>query len=169
MSHCVRPWCPMFEPADDSRMRLASELSLPITDLAAVTHSVRIPAGYTFDGASIPRPLWSLIGAPFSPDLILAACVHDWYCDHARCYHERLIGDAVFFKLLADSGVPYWRRAVLYSAVRAYAWWLWTVTARRYRGLARRQPNGSVASSTTRGVEPRPPAGDGPGTPWGFP
>ncbi len=144
---CVRPWCPMFEVADQSHMRLTRELFLPITDVAAVTHLIHVPCGYTFDGASIPRLAWSLIGAPFEPDFILAACVHDWYCEHARCYHERLIGDAVFLKLLADSGVAQWRRSLMYLAVRAYAFWLWRVAA-RYRKLTRRRPNSSASGTT---------------------
>lgn len=115
----------MFEPVDGTRMRLTRELSVSISSIPCVIHQVCIPAGYEFDGASIPRVAWSIIGAPFEPDFVLAACIHDWYCDRARCYHQRMIGDAVFFLLLARAGVPYWRRACMYAAVRVYGWLKW--------------------------------------------
>lgn len=115
----------MFEPVNNTHMRLTRELVLPITSMSAITHGICIPPGYVFDGASIPRFAWSVIGAPFEPDFLMAACVHDWYCEHAKCYHERMIGDAVFFLLLSRAGVPYWRRACMYAAVRAYGWLRW--------------------------------------------
>lgn len=111
----------MFQVHSPTEMVTAKLLKLPITDIDGVVHRVRIPEGFVFDGASIPRVAWSLIGAPFEPDFIVAACVHDWYCDRTRSAHDyqaRVIGDAVFFKLLSDAGVPLWRRTAMYAAVR---------------------------------------------------
>ena len=36
-----------------------------------------IKAGFIFDGASIPRWLWSAIGHPFDPNWLAAALLHD--------------------------------------------------------------------------------------------
>ncbi len=89
-----------------------------------VCHFVMIPKGYRFDGASIPRLLWSVIGSPFEPDLMVAACVHDWYCEHtADSYQSRVIGDAVFFFLLTEAGVAHWRRVLMYLGVRLASFW----------------------------------------------
>lgn len=109
-----------------SRYQTADDVEVVLSGVDQVLHWVSIPAGYTFDGASIPRCLWSLIGSPFDPDLILAACVHDWYCEHtANCYQSRVIGDAVFFYLLTKAGVARWRRVVMYLGVRLNSFWFY--------------------------------------------
>lgn len=60
-----------------------------------------VPAGTITDGASIPRPLWSIVGSPFTGNYIRAAVVHDHFCDartrpwknvHAVFYHAMLAG-----------------------------------------------------------------------------
>lgn len=116
----------MFAPDGPQHMRVVSPIWLDVTNLPGVFHAVEIPVGYRFDGASIPRFAWSIIGAPFEPDFCLAACVHDFYCEHSHelgDYQARVIGDAVFFALLAKAGVSQRRRALMYLAVRLYSWW----------------------------------------------
>lgn len=111
-----------FEPAGDHLYRTTRQLHFDVTDLPGVYHTVVVPAGFEFDGATIPKAAWLVIGSPFQPDFMVAACVHDWYCLQSavrRCYQSRVIGDAVFFKLLADAGVPRWKRTLMYAAVRA--------------------------------------------------
>jgi hypothetical protein len=104
----------------------AEDLRVELSEVPQVSHSVLIPAGYTFDGASIPRWLWSLIGSPFEPELMLAACVHDWYCEHtSQHYESRAIGDSVFFMLLRKAGVPVWRRRIMFLGVRANSFWFY--------------------------------------------
>lgn len=118
----------MFEPVGPDRMRVVRTIGEHITQLPGVYFGVLIEPGYTFDGASIPRFAWSFIGAPFEPDLILAACIHDWFCEHSHengNYQDRVIGDAVFFWLLAKAGVPRWRRVAMYLAVRLNSWWFY--------------------------------------------
>ena len=110
----------MFSAASPTTMKADRRIRVNITAIPGVTHLIRIPEGYEFDGATIPRWAWSIIGYPFEPDLILPACVHDWYCENAATYHERVIGDTVFLKLLADSGVPRWRRLWMFAAVRVH-------------------------------------------------
>lgn len=111
----------MFSAASPSTMKADRRIKVDVTNILGVTHVIRIPEGYEFDGASIPRWAWSLIGYPFEPDLILAACVHDWYCERSSSYYERVIGDTVFLKLLADAQVPRWRRSLMFLAVRSYS------------------------------------------------
>ena len=38
------------------------------------------PKGTTVNGASIPRPLWSIVGSPFTGDYLRASVIHDHYC-----------------------------------------------------------------------------------------
>ena len=112
---------PAFAPDGDLYQCTRSTV-VRVSVIPNVVHRVVVPAGYRFDGASIPRWLWWLIGSPFEPDLMLAACVHDWYCDHtAESYQTRVIGDAVFFALLTRAGVPRWRRILMYLGVRSHS------------------------------------------------
>lgn len=116
---------PAFVPVEDYYIT-ATEIRVVLSDSSQIQHSVSLPEGYCFDGASIPRCLWSLIGSPFEPSLMLAACVHDWYCDHSRdCYQSRVIGDAVFFYLLTKAGVARWRRVLMYLGVRLNSFWFY--------------------------------------------
>lgn len=118
--------CAMFQPDGPRYMRVTTPIWEDITNLPGILHAVEIPVGYRFDGASIPRLAWAIIGPPFEPDFCLAACVHDYYCDHSHeigDYQARVIGDAVFFALLKKAGVPRWRRVLMYMAVRLNSWW----------------------------------------------
>jgi hypothetical protein len=38
---------------------------------------VSVKSGFTTDGASIPRPFWSIIGNPLEDDLLKPAIIHD--------------------------------------------------------------------------------------------
>lgn len=109
-----------FKPHGSDKMMVEVELNIVLSEATGVVHTISVPAGFIFDGATIPKIAWLIIGPPFKPDFILAACIHDWYCTNAITYNDRVIGDAVFFKILADEEVPYWRRALMYLAVRTY-------------------------------------------------
>lgn len=119
-----------IEPDGPRYMRTTEVVAVVVADAHGISHRVEVPVGYRFDGASIPRLVWSLIGHPFDPTFALAACVHDWYCDISVIsgdYQTRVIGDAVFFALLARAGVPWWKRSLMYLAVRGYSF-LWGAT-----------------------------------------
>lgn len=80
---------------------------------------VRIPAGFEFDGASIPRFAWSVIGSPFHPRLMTASVFHDWlYYTHQL--GSRLDADDWLLRLMLRSGVGAARANTIYSAVRAF-------------------------------------------------
>lgn len=84
-----------------------------------------IPEGYSWDGASIPRWAWSLMGHPLEGDLRLPSLIHDWLCEHSKTPADRMVADAIFFLLLSRAGVPRWRRICLWAAVRFYALVIW--------------------------------------------
>ena len=116
---------PAFVPVGD-KYATKDEMLVELSKVPQVHHWVVIPKGYEFDGASIPRLCWALIGSPFEPDLMLPACVHDWYCEHtAECYQSRVIGDGVFFYLLRQAKVPRWRRIIMYLGVRLNSFWFY--------------------------------------------
>jgi len=87
---------------------------------------VVVPAGFLTDGATVPRPFWSLI--PPWGAYGQAAVVHDWLCEQGMLYHNgelvdisRSRGDAIFKEAMKVAGVGYWTRSVMYWAVRAFA------------------------------------------------
>jgi hypothetical protein len=116
----------MFSPYGPNLMMVDEDLEVKVSEVPQVEYVVKIPAGYTFDGASIPKIAWLVVGSPFEPDFQLAACVHDWFCEHtADDYQSRVIGDATFFKLLTDANVPKWRRVLMYLGVRLNSFWFY--------------------------------------------
>lgn len=96
-------------------------------------HRIIVPAGYSFDLASVPRPLWWLI-APNELSIV-APLFHDYLYEYkgnppagsikpARTYTRREVDD-LFLHLMEREGVAPWRRYAAYSAVRAAGYLYW--------------------------------------------
>lgn len=75
---------------------------------------VRVPIGFETDLASTPRILWPVCppDGPWSP----AAILHDYLYGLPGC--SRFLADALFREAMHKLGVPWWRRVVMYYAVR---------------------------------------------------
>ncbi len=102
-----------------------------------------VPEGFTYDGASVPRFLWSI--ANLTPDgkLRAAALVHDWIYDNkgvmpAGSYQfyngswinvvgrwTRKDADKMFLKIMELGGVGKTDRTRAYWAVRLFGWIAW--------------------------------------------
>lgn len=117
--------CSQFGLYSD-RMVVLEDIRVIVSQTEYVKHEILIPEGYSFDGASIPRVLWPVLGHPFSNDLVLPCCVHDWYCEKSWNDYDRLIGDAVLLSLLARQGVSRWRRNMIYIGVRLFSIFRWS-------------------------------------------
>lgn len=116
---------PAFVPSGD-KYATRDRIVLKVSEVPGEYHFIVIPKGYEFDGASIPRCLWSLIGSPFEPDLMLAACIHDWFCEHtSHSYESRVKGDSVFYGMLRRAKVAKWRRRLMYAGVRLNSFWFY--------------------------------------------
>lgn len=75
-----------------------------------------IPASFSWDGASIPRVFWSIVGDPFEPDFWAASLAHDWlYLTHQT---NRAIADDLLYQFLRLCGVGAFRARTMWSAVR---------------------------------------------------
>lgn len=81
---------------------------------------LRVPQGFEFDGASIPKMAQWLIGPPMGK-YALAANIHDWL------YMSRLLGDTkkgrkqadkLFKTVLIQLGISRWRTKMMFLAVR---------------------------------------------------
>ncbi len=115
----------LVEMLEDNRMRLLEDVIFSIDSVCGVTIRIDVPKGYAFDGASIPRMFWTLVGQPTDGLSLRAACIHDWMCDQAETYAMRRLGDTLFLHVMEDSGVSKLRRLILYLAVRFYGRCIW--------------------------------------------
>jgi len=97
------------------RYQLTQNFAFVVRDSGVMVRVV-VPAGTVTDFASIPRPLWWL----YPPDgpWAEAAVIHDWL--YSRGLLSRFLSDAIFREAMARYGVPWWRRAILYYAVRLF-------------------------------------------------
>lgn len=79
---------------------------------------IDIPEGFIFDGASIPRFLWSVVGHPLEQIYLAAACIHDYL--YVKQYYTRRRSDGIFLEAMRDKGVAWLRRTMMWLAVRIF-------------------------------------------------
>ena len=79
-------------------------------------YTIEVLRGFDFDGASIPRIFWSIIGSPMFGKHVRAACLHD------ALYASRLLPrdecDALFLEAMQVDDVGWLTRKLMYRAVR---------------------------------------------------
>ncbi len=89
------------------------------------------PRDATVDGASIPAPLWSIVGSPYTGDYRRASIVHDLACDDPAV--DRREADRMFYRACLAGGCPVDEAQLLYAGVRIGAWLprvrLWSMDA----------------------------------------
>jgi hypothetical protein len=86
-------------------------------DRSVIVEGNLIPKGFKWDGASIPRILWRLIGTPFSPAFMAPSMVHDYlYTKPGKMSRKEI--DKLFLKLLIHNGVGGNLAKTIYTGVR---------------------------------------------------
>jgi hypothetical protein len=78
------------------------------------------PKGSIVNGASIPRPLWSTVGSPYTDDYRRASVVHDVACQTPGVVRKE--ADVMFFHACRAGGCTPGQAKVLYAGVRIGAW-----------------------------------------------
>lgn len=77
-----------------------------------------IPKGFCFDGATINRFFWRIIGAPTDNSFLIAALVHDVLCEnHHYIMNDRHFSSEVFNALLESSKVGKFKRYLMFHSV----------------------------------------------------
>ena len=84
-------------------------------------YNFSIPKGYCYDGASIPRFFWRVVGSNYDNRFLIPALIHDVLCEH----HEYINNDKsfstdVFNALLESSGVYSFKRFLMKNSVAFY-------------------------------------------------
>lgn len=78
------------------------------------------PRGSIIDGASIPQPLWNMIGSPYTDDYRRASIVHDIACKDPNV--NRKDADEMFREACLAGGCSLSQAKILYLGVRFGAW-----------------------------------------------
>ena len=82
------------------------------------TYNFSIPKGYRWDGATIPRMFWRLVGAKTDPRFLIPSMVHDVLCENKNYVNgDRYLADKVFERLLFVAGVPAFTRWLMFHSV----------------------------------------------------
>lgn len=77
-----------------------------------------IPKDYCWDGASIPRAFWRLIGSKTDARFLIPSLIHDQLCEnHHYVDNDRYFADKVFERLLYVSGVSAFNRWLMFHSV----------------------------------------------------
>lgn len=81
-------------------------------------YDIIVSKGFDFDGASIPRALWSIIGCPMGGLYSSAACIHDAL--YASKILDRKTCDKLFHEAMLSCNVSESIAKEMYLAVRAF-------------------------------------------------
>lgn len=77
-----------------------------------------IPKGMKWDGATIPRCLWCIVGAKTNPKFRIPSLIHDYLCQNKFVIDfDRNYSSKVFKALLLVAGVNKFKAQTMYLAV----------------------------------------------------
>jgi hypothetical protein len=113
---------PKVQPLEDGeRDQLCARLEFCYT-IGTEETTLRVPKGFVTNYASTPRILWALF-PPRGP-WNRAAVLHDWLYSTPGSI-DRFYADATFLLAMKALRVPWWRRVLMFRAVRWFGWWYW--------------------------------------------
>ena len=81
-------------------------------------YRITINKGFDFDGASIPKWLWSIYGSPLTGNYVVASLIHDGL--YASQKVSKSISDKIFLDIMKQSKVGYVKRTSMYLAVKMF-------------------------------------------------
>ena len=81
-------------------------------------YKIVVKAGFDFDGASIPKWLWSIYGSPLNGNYVVASLIHDGL--YASQIVSKSLSDKIFLDLMKQSKVGYVKRTSMYLAVKMF-------------------------------------------------
>ena len=79
-------------------------------------YSITVKKGFDFDGASIPKWLWSIYGSPLNGNYVVASLIHDGL--YASQKVSKKVSDKIFLDIMKQSNVGYIKRTSMYLAVK---------------------------------------------------
>ena len=96
-----------------------SELKVALIDkIKEDAYVFIIPKGYCFDGATVPRFFWRIIGSNTDNSFLIPALIHDVLCEnHHYINNDRRFSSEVFDALLEVAEVPAFKRFLMKNSV----------------------------------------------------
>jgi hypothetical protein len=77
-----------------------------------------VPKGYCYDGATIPKLFWRIIGSNTDNSFLIPALIHDVLCEnHHYINNDREFSTKVFDALLEVAEVPAFKRFLMKNSV----------------------------------------------------
>lgn len=81
-------------------------------------YTFTVPKDYCWDGATIPRVFWEVIGSKTDNQFLIPSMIHDVLCEnHHYVDNDRYFADKVFERLLYVSGVSAFNRWLMFHCV----------------------------------------------------
>lgn len=102
-----------LEIIDDNLFILSKDKSVE-----SLGYSVTVKKGFDFDGASIPKWLWSIYGSPLNGNYVVASLIHDGL--YASQKVTKSVSDKIFLDIMKQSSVGYIKRTSMYLAVTLF-------------------------------------------------
>jgi hypothetical protein len=100
--------------------KLKNEIVMRV-DYKGLIYPVIFKQGYIWDGATIPKYIWSFIGSNADPQYLLASMVHDKLCYAKHLIdNNRYLSSIVFKELLLSCKVPKLKANIMFIAVDTY-------------------------------------------------
>ena len=82
----------------------------------------RVPAGFTSDGASFPKIVYSIMGSPWGGKYGRPSVIHDFL--YFKKYNRKK-ADKIFLEAMQKCGVSFWKRRIMYRMLRLFGWLSW--------------------------------------------
>lgn len=77
-----------------------------------------VPKEYKWDGATVPKFFWRIVGSSTQPEFLIASCIHDILCEnHNYIDNNRNLSSKIFKELLLVAGVSKIKAQIMYLAV----------------------------------------------------
>lgn len=84
-------------------------------------YTFTIPKDYCYDGATIPRFFWRIVGSPTDNKFLIAALIHDVLCErHEVIMYDKALSTDVFNALLKVAGVNPLSRFLMKNSVACF-------------------------------------------------
>ena len=84
--------------------------------------TTRVPVGFTSDGASFPKIVYSIMGSPWGGKYSKPAVIHDFL--YFKKYNRKK-ADKIFLEAMKISSVSFWKRRIIYRMLRLFGWLSW--------------------------------------------
>lgn len=110
-----------FEKLSKKKRPFINKKTIKWAILSDRMYTITIPKQYCYDGASIPRAFWRVIGSKESDEFLIGAMVHDYMCEnHDVIGNNRELSSEVFKQLLLACGVSKVKANLMHFAVNNF-------------------------------------------------